>query len=168
MDVDRVAAAMLAQGPSTSFGITANESPDPVPRHEDETDPLGDNKPESHIVTIKTEVRDAEAVKAACRRLGLDEPVQGTARLFEGEATGLLVKLPGWLYPAVVDTDTGQVRYDNYEGQWGDPKHLDAFLQSVCHRARPRSRPRKRGHSVFEQPLPDGSVKLTIQVGGVS
>jgi len=42
----------------------------------------------SHIVIIKTEVRDAEAVRDACKRLGLTEPVQGTARLFEGEATG--------------------------------------------------------------------------------
>ena len=52
----------------------------------------------SHIVSIKTEVKDVEAVKAACIRLGLEEPVHGTARLFEGEATGLLVKLPEWLY----------------------------------------------------------------------
>jgi len=29
----------------------------------------------SHIVTIKTEVKDAEAVKAACVRLRLEEPV---------------------------------------------------------------------------------------------
>lgn len=121
----------------------------------------------SHIVTIKTEVRDAEAVRAACKRLGLEEPVQGTAKLFEGEATGLLVKLPGWLYPAVVSTDTGQVRYDTYGGQWGDPKHLDAFLQAyaICMAT---TEARKRGHSVFEQALPDGSVKLTIQVGGAS
>jgi hypothetical protein len=27
---------------------------------------------------------------------------------------------------------------------------------------------RKRGHGVVEQALPDGSVKLTIQVGGVA
>ena len=53
----------------------------------------------SHIVSIKTEVRDPLAVAAACRRLGLPEPVHGTAKLFEGEATGLLVRLPGWLYP---------------------------------------------------------------------
>ena len=58
----------------------------------------------SHIVTIETEVRDPAAVAAACRRLGLPEPAHGTARLFAGEATGLLVRLPGWLYPAVVDT----------------------------------------------------------------
>ena len=59
----------------------------------------------SHIVTIATEVRDPDAVAAACRRLGLPEPVQGTASLFEGQATGLLVRLPGWLYPVVCDTD---------------------------------------------------------------
>jgi hypothetical protein len=103
--------------------------------------------------------------KAACFRLGLEEPVHGTARLFEGEATGLLVKLPGWTYPAVVSPETGQVRYDNYQGAWGDPKHLDAFLQAyaIC---KATIEARKRGHSVFEQPLPDGSVKLTIQVAG--
>jgi hypothetical protein len=67
----------------------------------------------SHIVSIKTEVRDPAAVGAACRRLGLPEPVQGTAKLFEGEATGLLVKLPGWLYSVVCEVATGELRYDN-------------------------------------------------------
>jgi hypothetical protein len=72
----------------------------------------------SHIVTIATEVRDPAAVAAACRRLGLAEPAHGTAKLFEGEATGLLVRLPGWLYPCVCDTATGSLRYDNYGGAW--------------------------------------------------
>ena len=122
----------------------------------------------SHIVTIKTEVRDAEAVMAASKRLGLDEPFHGTVRLFDGESTGLLVKLPGWAYPVVVNTGTGQVQYDNYNGSWGEQKHLDAFLQSyaIC---KATIEARKKGHSVYEQPLSDGSIKLTIQVaGGVS
>ena len=121
----------------------------------------------SHIVSIKTEVKDVEAVKAACVRLGLEEPVHGTARLFEGEATGLLVKLPGWLYHCVCDTATGQVRYDNYGGQWGDPRHLDRLIQTyaIC---KATIEAHKRGHSVFEQPLADGSVKLTISVGGAA
>ena len=72
----------------------------------------------SHIVTITTEVRDPAVVSAACRRLGLAEPAHGTATLFEGQATGLLVKLPGWLYPCVCDTATGTLRYDNYRGAW--------------------------------------------------
>src|SRR3954447_16965350 len=78
----------------------------------------------SHIVTIEAEARDPAAVAAACRRLGLPEPVAGTAKLFEGEASGLLVRLPGWLYPAVVEPATGKVRYDNYGGQWGDSSQL--------------------------------------------
>lgn len=119
----------------------------------------------SHIVTIRTEVRDAEAVKAACKRLGLDEPFEGTVRLFSGEVTGLAIRLPGWHYHAVADLGTGQVQYDNYEGAWGEKKHLDAFLQAYAVE-RAKIEARKRGHSVHEQPLPDGSIKLVIQVAG--
>ena len=53
----------------------------------------------SHIVVIKTEVRDAAAVRAACQRLKLPQPVQGTHRLFGSEAIGLGVTLPDWKYP---------------------------------------------------------------------
>jgi len=73
----------------------------------------------SHIVTIATEIRDASAVRAACQRLGLETPVHGTAKLFSGQATGLIVKLPDWRYPAVCQLETGETRYDNYEGRWG-------------------------------------------------
>ncbi len=121
----------------------------------------------SHIVSIQTEVRDPEAVAAACRRLGLPEPAHGTATLFEGKATGLLVKLPGWLYPVVVDVAAGQLRYDNYGGQWGRPEELGRFLQAYA-LEKARIEARKRGHSVVEQALADGSVKLTISVGGAS
>ena len=72
----------------------------------------------SHIVTIATKVRDPAAITAACQRLGLAAPVQGTAELFSGEVTGLLVQLPGWQYPVVIDPATGELRYDNYGGQW--------------------------------------------------
>ena len=72
----------------------------------------------SHIVEIKTEVRDAAAVCAACQRLRLETPAQGTTKLFSGQASGMIVKLPDWKYPAVFDTETGQVRYDNYNGHW--------------------------------------------------
>ena len=86
----------------------------------------------SHIVTITTEVRDPTAVAAACRRLALPEPVHGTATLFSGEATGLLVKLPGWLYPVVLDTASGTVRFDNYGERWGKQEQLDRLLQAYA------------------------------------
>ena len=119
----------------------------------------------SHLVTIKTEVRDAAAVRAACKRLCLPPPVQGTFELFSGTATGLAVKLPDWQYPVVCDTATGQVKFDNYNGRWGDQKELDQFVQMYAvEKARIESH--KQGHSVTEQQLTDGSIKLTIQVNG--
>jgi hypothetical protein len=119
----------------------------------------------SHIVTIETQVRDLAAVAAACRRLGLAEPVMGTARLFEGEASGLLVRLPGWTYPAVVEAATGRIHYDNFEGGWGDPAHLGRFVQAYS-LEKATIEARRRGHSVSERALADGSVKLTVKVGG--
>jgi len=119
----------------------------------------------SHIVSIKTEVRDAAAVRAACRRLNLAEPVQGTVKLFSGEATGLAVQLPDWQYAVVCDVSTSQVHYDNFGGRWGDQKHLDAFLQAYAVE-KATLEARRRGHSISEQPLADGSIKLTIRVAG--
>ena len=119
----------------------------------------------SHIVTIKTEVRDAAAVRAACKRLGLAEPVHGTAKLFSGQAEGLIVRLPDWQYPVVCDTTSGQVRYDNFGGRWGEQKKLDQFQQAYAvEKAKIESR--RNGHSVTERALADGSIKLTIQVNG--
>ena len=63
----------------------------------------------SHVVTISTQIRDPVAVQAACRRLGLPEPVQGKAKLFSGEVEGLAVQLTGWVYPLVCDTRNGTV-----------------------------------------------------------
>ena len=45
--------------------------------------------PLSHTVQIQTEVRDPAAVHAACRRLGLPEPANGTAQLYGGRVSGL-------------------------------------------------------------------------------
>lgn len=83
----------------------------------------------SHIVQIETEVRDPAAVEAACLRLNLPRPVMGTHRLFSTEVTGLGVQLPGWRFPTVCDLPTGRVRFDHFEGRWGDPACLDRFLQ---------------------------------------
>ncbi len=119
----------------------------------------------SHIVTVRTQVRDPAAVAAACKRLNLPEPVHGTAKLFNASATGLLVRLPGWQYPVVCDTASGETRMDNYNGAWGKQEELDKFLQAYA-LAKATLEARKQGHSVVEQALADGSVKLTIQVGG--
>ena len=72
----------------------------------------------SHIVQIKTQVKDAAAVRAACQRRQLPVPVDGTHELFSGQATGLAVQLPDWRYPVVCELTSGQVLYDNFGGRW--------------------------------------------------
>jgi hypothetical protein len=120
----------------------------------------------SHVVQIQTQVRDPLAVRAACRRLGLAEPVHGTHKLFGSqEATGLAVQLPDWRYPVVCDTATGQLSYDHFGGRWGDERQLGRLVQAYA-AEKARIEAHKQGHTVTEQMLSDGSIKLSIQVAG--
>lgn len=121
----------------------------------------------SHIVEIKTEIRDEQAVRAACTRLQLTAPEQKTVRLFNATATGLCVQLPGWQYPIVANLQTGQVQYDNYGGHWGEQKHLNSFLQGYAVE-KAKIEARKKGHSVTETSLQDGSIRVTVKVGGAA
>jgi len=121
----------------------------------------------SHIVEIKTEIRDEQAVRAACTRLQLTAPENKTVRLFNATATGLCVQLPNWSYPLVCNLQTGQVQYDNYGGHWGEQRHLNSFLQAYAVE-KAKIEARKKGHSVTETALQDGSIRVTVKVGGAA
>lgn len=121
----------------------------------------------SHVVTVKSEIRDPAALRAACQRLRLAEPVYETVRLFSAEATGWAVRLPEWRFPVVCHTDTGQVEFDNYNQHWGKQVELDRLLQSYAVE-KTRIEARRRGHQVTEPQLADGSIKLTVNVGGIA
>ena len=119
----------------------------------------------SHIVEIQTEVRDPVAVQSACTRLKLPAAVLGSHRLFQGSVTGLGVQLPHWRYPVVCDLVSGQLRYDNFGGRWGEQTRLDKFLQAYTVE-KARIEIRRKGRSCTEQQLEDGSIRLTVQMGG--
>jgi hypothetical protein len=118
----------------------------------------------SHIVTIRTEVRDVAGIQAACTRLQLPQPILGDHKLYSSTVSGWGVQLLDWRYPIVCQTDTGRIEYDHFEGRWGDPKRLDAFLQAYAVE-KAKLEARKRGHTAIEQPLADGSIQLTIHTG---
>jgi hypothetical protein len=119
----------------------------------------------SHIVSIATRVKDAAAVRAACQRLGLPAPVQGTTKLFSGAVTGMAVQLPDWQYPVVADLATGQLKYDNFQGRWGADVELSKFLQAYAVE-KCRIEARTRGNSCTEETLADGSIKVVVQATG--
>lgn len=119
----------------------------------------------SHIVRIDTQIRDPLAVAAACQRLNLPPPIHGTFKLYSDTATGLAVQLPGWRYPVVCNLAPGEVKFDNFNGHWGALPELHKFLQAYAVE-KALIEARKQGHTVTEQPLTDGSIRLTIQVAG--
>lgn len=121
----------------------------------------------SHVVEIKTEVRDEQAVRAACVRLQLAPPEQKTVTLFLATAAGLCLQLPGWQYPVVINLQTGQTQYDNYGGHWGEQKHLNSFLQAYAVE-KSKIEARKKGHTCSETRLEDGSIRVTVKVGGAA
>jgi len=121
----------------------------------------------SHVVQIQTQVKDAAAVRAGCVRLQLDAPVEGETRLFSQTVSGLAVRLREWRYPVVFNLATGESKFDNYGGHWGKQERLDEFLQAYSIE-KTKIEARRKGYSVIEQPLVDGSVKLTLSVGGAS
>ena len=95
----------------------------------------------------------------------LEPAHHGRFDLYGSTVEGLGVELPDWLYPVVADLQTGDLQYDNYEGRWGELSHLDQFVQAYTVEAATIAA-RKQGYSVNEQHLDNGSIKLTVTVGG--
>jgi hypothetical protein len=79
-------------------------------------------------------------------------------------AEGLLVQLPGWKSPIAINTSTGEIQHDHFNGAWGDPRQLDKFLQAYAVEL-VRVESRKKGYTLTEQQLQDGSIRLSIQEG---
>lgn len=119
----------------------------------------------SHIVTVETQIRDPAAIRAACGRLRIPEPVFGETQLFSAAETGWAVELPEWRYPIVCQVETGEIRFDDFGGRWGDRCQLDRFFQAYA-AEKTRIEARKAGHTVAEQALADGSIKLTVNLAG--
>ena len=67
----------------------------------------------------------------------------------------------------VFDTATGEAHFDTFNGAWGDQKELGKLLQRYA-AEKAHLEARRTGHSVVEQSLPDGSLRLTISAGGAS
>ena len=105
---------------------------------------------------IIRKLREADTMLAADKTIG-----QVVQALEISEQTFHRWRVAIQRYPVVCDLSSGEIRFDNFEGRWGEQKHLDQFMQAYA-----RLEARKRGHSVTETQLTDGSIKLTIQVNG--
>lgn len=78
----------------------------------------------SHLLTIKTEIKDMEALASAVEALGGHVLGMGKYLVYTQWVEGLGIRLPGWYYPVVLKED-GSLAFDNDRGRWGDPARLD-------------------------------------------
>lgn len=106
----------------------------------------------SHTMNIALELKDMDALKAACDRIpGCTMPdTIGEYRLFESKLeVGRAVYLPTWELPVVVKRD-GSVAYDNYGGRWGDLSRLHE-LKAYYGLEKAKIEARRNGYSVWEE-----------------
>ena len=114
----------------------------------------------SHTSTIKTEYTDADVLQESCKQLGWTWLGRAKHELYSSSDIGLGIQIPGWSYPVIV-TDAGQLRYDDYNGRWGDVKQLDELKQRYAVE-KTRAACLAKGHKVFEKKLDNGHIQLQI------
>jgi hypothetical protein len=119
----------------------------------------------SHTMNIALEIRDERALAAACNRIGARMVQDTTVDLYQSREHGTAVYLNGWTYPAVIDTEKGTCKYDNYSGKWGDARELTK-LQAYYGLEKAKLEAYAQGYSVIEDMTEEENPRLQVIVEG--
>lgn len=84
----------------------------------------------SHIVSTKLDFNREHVphLQKAVQEVGGKWQGWGEVQTYSTRETGYRIQLPGWKYPVVFEED-GTVKYDNFNGNWGEQGKLDTLLQ---------------------------------------
>ena len=118
----------------------------------------------SHVVTCEVAVKNIPVLQEFIHNHAhnVKDLGTGTFALFDGaEVVGHGFQLDGWSYPLVVNTETGELSYDNYNGCWGKQEHLDKLMHGYS-QAVMEQEAYLAGHAIERETLEDGQVRLTI------
>ena len=119
----------------------------------------------SHVVEVELQVKftDRKTLDAACKRLSLAAPEHKLVQLYSEKVEGLAVELPGWRYPIVVDLEKEKVKYDNFNGRWGQIEELTKLEQAYqAEYILKTARNSCMFSSIEEIPQTDGSILLNL------
>lgn len=83
----------------------------------------------SHTLKVETKFTNQSALEAAAKECGAQYLGKGKHRLFDGEYSGIAIKLKDWKYPIII-TENGSIMYDNYNSMWGKTEELEKFRRS--------------------------------------
>lgn len=115
----------------------------------------------SHTMDIQMELHDRRALEAACRRLRI-KMEYGKHRLHATTEDGIGVFLDGWRYPIVIK-DAGIVRYDNYNGHWGNMQKLHE-LEAYYGLEKAKLEAQVKGYDYLETVTADNMPRLEILI----
>lgn len=116
----------------------------------------------SHVVSCNVEMKNKSLLTKAAEYLGLKCLGEGRHSLYSGQsATGLAFSLPGWSYPVVVNPETGEAKYDNYNESWGKQVELDKLVQRYSVEVA-LEQAALSGYSVDESVLENGDIHLLM------
>lgn len=122
----------------------------------------------SHTATVKTQLKDVNALKAACTALRLPfTEGRHEVRLYSGsQYADFSCTLPGWHYPIALSTKSGEVKYDNFNGRWGDMAEFDKLHQEyalqVSEQTQDVQELIQQGWNVMRETQPNGDVHLLL------
>lgn len=117
----------------------------------------------SETASIDLQIKDEAAARAAAAELGLPALERGVADLFSTyQHSGLILKLPGWRYPVILDT-AGKAHFDTYHGKWGNEAELKRFQQHYGFHAA-KALALRQGHTVTRKVKADGTLQLVVNV----
>ncbi len=82
----------------------------------------------SHIVTVKTQLKNTVSIAKACKRLEWQCEEKGVGVFYNGSSVeGCVVRPTGWRYPVVIKDS--EILSDTYNGAWGKDSDLDRLKQ---------------------------------------
>lgn len=86
----------------------------------------------SHSQTIKVLVTNKEALELTAKEMDAKSfsTEETDVRLYDGTYRGMFVHFKGWNYPVVISN--GDLRYDSYNGMWGNESDLKRFRQGYA------------------------------------
>jgi hypothetical protein len=121
----------------------------------------------SHFTTIETQIRDAAALREACRELGVELKENAEARGYGSNTRkgDLVVKLKGpYDIAATKQTDSTYQLVTDWWGQHVEREVGQGYSKLLqlygVHKAQQEAR--RKGYTTRRQALKDGSIKLTI------
>jgi len=136
--------------------------------------------PTSHLVNVSTTIKDPKALEAACKALGVELHVGGTARFYFGHSQpcDYVIKLPGRYDLGFKKQADGTYAFVADEELIGGKSGTDGFgrgdqgrkiLGEDCRRLKQeyafcvmQAEARRKGRTIQRQNLPNGSIRVTM------